>query len=222
LARPVAAALIVVAPFVVIAGLFAGALVRHLGAQTRAAQRLEQALASDALPAAGVADDDFVALTRLPCFGACPGYRVRIDGGGRVEFAGQVGVCAQRPPPTSIGRANAQRLLAALRQARLEALPRVVGRRSELPGKMVELRLGGVSHRIVDNGGPAGEAPLLDVVADAIDRVSGDARWLPRKRSGAAPYCALPDGRKAVFTRDGERLLLEPETSAASGVAAGR
>jgi hypothetical protein len=214
LARFVPAALAAVTPFAVIAGVFAAVLAWHLGTPARATARFEATLSGQAPPEHAVADDDGVALTRLSCFGACPAYRVRIDGSGRVDFMGQAGVCETRPGPVHVDRESAQRLIAALDAAGFAALPRVFGRRSETPGQVVELRIGGVARRVVDNGVPPADAPLVKAAAAAIDRLADTARWLPRPRADGPPWCPLPDGRRGVFPPGGGRLV--PEAPAAS------
>jgi len=217
LARFVPAALAALTPFVVIGGVFAAAVAHHLGEPARAAARFEAALAPRAPPPAeGVADDDLVSLTRSPCFGNCPAYRVRIDGAGRVEFVGQAGVCESRPRPVHIDRQSAQRLIVALREAGFATVPRFLGQRSDPTRRVVELRTGGLAHRVVDNGAPQGDAPLVDAAATAIDRFADTARWLPHTRADGPPWCPLPDGRRGVFEKGGTRLV--PESGSASAV----
>jgi hypothetical protein len=80
----------------------------------------------------------------------------------------------------------------------------------------VELRAGGLAHRVVDNGVAPGDAPLVEAAATAIDRLADTARWLPRTRADGPPWCLLPDGRRAVFEKGGARLV--PESGAASAV----
>jgi hypothetical protein len=215
LARLVPTALAVVTPFLVIAGIFAAALAHHLGEPARAAARFEAMLAQQAPLAQAVADDDLVSLTRTPCDGTCPAYRVRIDGTGRIEFFGQVGVCEARPRPASVDRASAQRLILALRDAGFTSVPRILGQRSDLAGQVVELRVGAVSHRVVDNGVPTADAPLVAAAATAIDRLAGTARWLPHTRTDGPPWCPLPDGRRGVFAKGGARLVPEAEAASA-------
>ena len=215
MARFVPDLLTAVTPFVVIAGVFAGALAHHLGEPARAAVRFESALGRSTPLAEAVADDDSVSLERMPCFDACPAYRVRIDGAGRIQFVGQSGVCETRPLPTRIDRQTAQRLIIALREAGFEALPRVFGGHSDRPARMVELHAGGVAHRVTDRGAPVQDVPLVEAAAAAIDRLAGTARWLPRPRADGPPWCPLPDGRRGVFMRGSGRLV--PEAAAASG-----
>jgi len=217
LSRFIPAALAAVAPFVVIAGVFAAAVVHHLGEPARAASRFEAALAPQApAPAEAVADDDLVSLTRMSCFGACPAYRVRIDGTGRVEFVGQAGTCEARPRPVHIDPRSARKLIVALREAGFATVPRLLGERSEPTRRVVELRIGGLVHRVVDNGVPPRDAPLVDAAATAIDRLADTTRWLPRTRADGPPWCPLPDGGRAVFDKGGTRLV--PEAGAASAI----
>ena len=219
MARIVQAALAAIAPFVVIAGTFAVVLAHHLGEPARAAARFEAALAQQGPPPGTAADDDGVTLLRTRCRGACPAYRVNIDGAGRVAFSGQSGVCETRPQSAVIDRAQAQRLILALRDAGFAATPRVVGTPSDGPGTFVELRVGAQAHRVVDHDAPAGDAPLLEAAAAAIDRAAGTGRWLPRARVDGPPWCPLPDGRRGVFANGGTRLVPEEEGAPASSPA---
>jgi hypothetical protein len=192
LARYVQAALTATAPFVVIVGGFAAVLAHHLGEPARAAARFEAAQAQQAPPPGTAADDDRVTLMRTRCRGACPAYRVSIDGAGRVEFTGQSGVCEMRPQSVVIDRAQAQRLILGLREAGFGAIPRVVGTHSDRAGLFVELRVGAEAHRVMDHGAPAGDVPLLEAAAAAIDHAAGTERWLPRSRVDGPPGCPPP------------------------------
>jgi hypothetical protein len=210
LARHAQAALTAAVPFVVIAGAFAAVLAHHLGEPERAAARFAAAQALQAPLAGAVADDDRVTLLRMRCGGgACPAYRVSIDGAGRVEFAGQSGVCVTKPQSAVVDRAQAQRLILGLRDAGFGAIPRVIGAPSDRAGKFVELRVGAQAHRVMDHGAAPGDAPLVEAAAAAIDRVAGTDRWLPRSRIDGPPWCPLPDGRRGVFTGGGMRLVPE-------------
>jgi hypothetical protein len=174
------ATLVAALPFVVIVGVFAAVVARHLTEPARQAEAFRRQLDAAASPALAIADDDFVALERMSCHLRCPAYEVRIFGSGRIEFEGRRDVCAPHPPPSSIEPARARRLIGAVATSGFLALADPGRRyRLDLPDAVIRLRsaAGSRALRVTDAAGEA--APLPAAIARAIDDAADDARWLP-------------------------------------------
>jgi hypothetical protein len=191
LIRFLKATLVAALPFVVIAGLFAAVVARHLTEPARLAEAFRRQFAAAAPPPADVADSDFIALERLPCHFGCPAYVVRVFGSGRIEFEGGRDTCTPHPAPSSIEPAKAKRLIGAIATSGFLSLPDPGRRyRLDLPDAVVRLQsaAGARTLRLTDATGEA--APLPAAIGQAIDEAAGDARWLP---SGAGcPPAAAP------------------------------
>jgi hypothetical protein len=190
LIRIVKAALVAALPFIVIVGVFAAVLARHLTEPARQAEAFRRQLAGP--PAAGapaVADTDFVALARAPCRLRCPAYEVRVYGNGRIEFEGRRDVCTPHPPPAAIEPARAKQLIAAIATSGFLALPDPGRRfRLDLPDAVVRLQsaAGTRTLRVADISGEPGA--LQAAISQAIDDAANDAQWLPS--AGGCPPAA--------------------------------
>lgn len=149
-------------------------------------------------------DTAFVSLQRTACYGTCPMYTVRVYGSGRVEFAGERFTCGAGPASATVDRASAQRLLNGLAGAGFDRLPDFTRvDRTDAPTTNIEFSNGGRSHKVAHYLGMRDAPPLVDAIEHAIDRVSGDARWLPSHEDGT---CARADGTRYRFTRGGDML----------------
>jgi hypothetical protein len=185
-------ALLAAAPVLAVVAVFALALAHHLGEPARAARAFQARWTQhSAAPGAAVADGDFIALSRA-CFGACPSYDVRIEAGGRVEFAGDSLACVARPGPQRIDGALARRLVAAAIDSGLMQMPEPPPPgAAPAPAVTLVARHGTAWRRIAYAGGF--DAPALPAaVAQAVDAAANDARWLPALDAEGRRRCALP------------------------------
>ena len=143
-------------------------------------------------------DDAWVSLQRSACFGTCPVYTVRVDGGGHVEFRGLNFVCAKGLHRARVPRATAQRLLAAIDDAGFADLPDYDRRDwSDEPSNLVSADLGAGVHQLRHYDGMRDVPDLVDAIEDAVDRVALDARWLPAGRQPST--CTRRDGSRYTF-----------------------
>ena len=202
-------------PFVLVAGVFAACVARHLAgpdARRDPAGRLEWLLAHEDLPLPAVADDDQVVLQRSGCAGDCPAYELRILGSGRVVFVGQRKVCRVGTAAYAIRPSQARRLIAALSAIGFAALPdadglAAPGRRGEVT---VTLRAQGSEHPVRRARAIVDAAPLYEAVERAIDRVGNDARWLPLADAAGQLACVGPGGRTPPLDAPGAAPLPGP------------
>jgi hypothetical protein len=177
------ATLVAALPFVVIVGVFAAVVARHVSAPARQAEAFRRQLASVAAPAVAVADTDFVVLERKSCHDRCPAYEVRLYGSGRVEFEGRRDVCVFHPPPSAIEPAKAKHLIAAIATSGFLGLPDPGRRyRLDLPDATLHLHgtVGARTLRLTDAWGEP--LPLPAAIGEAIDEAAGVARWLPTEK----------------------------------------
>ena len=131
---------------------------------------------------------------------------MRIFGSGRVEFSGERNVCEAHPAPAAVPRERAQRLLNGLLAAGFETMPDYLREdRTDAPGATLSLSDRGHGHTVRHYLGMEGVPEQLPAFEEAVDRVSGDARWLPVGREGA---CTGPDGRRHAFDRTGRSVPL--------------
>lgn len=202
-------------PFVLIAGVFAAFVARHLAgpdARRDRAGRLEWLLAHEDAPLPAVADDDQVVLQRSGCAGDCPAYELRILGSGRAVFVGNGNVCRVGTVAYAIRRPQAQQLIAALSAIGFAALPDPHGRTvPDLRGEVtVQLRAHGGEHRVRRALAVVDAAPLYEVVERSIDRVGNDLRWLPVPDDAGHLACAGPQGRTPPLSAEGFQPLIGP------------
>ena len=203
-------------PFVVIAGVFAGALAWHLSWPARQAAEFHRLVQDDAPLGRDYGDGATITMERQPCLKGCPAYVVRIHGSGEIDFDGQAFVCIRHPLTDRVLRGTAQRLIDAMVQSDFARLswPR---RHVVLDGQVTStvLDLGSSRHRVDDDNSPD-VVPVVPEIERQIDRVAGAARWkrIPRNDGAQQPFCAMPDGTKKVFDATGQ--LVPEDVSSAS------
>ncbi|MDO9452226.1 MAG: DUF6438 domain-containing protein [Stagnimonas sp.] len=143
----------------------------------------KKAPADAASPAAG---DFYVQLKRGACFGRCPQYTVRIDGGGRVTFNGERFVAALGEQQGQAGGAALDALLSLLRQPKVAALkdiyrpgqPGCGAVTTDMPSSEVEWQLDGRHHRLKLYGGCAAMPPEAEQLPGAVDQAAGVGMWI--------------------------------------------
>ena len=201
-------------PFVVIAGVFAGALAWHLSWPARQAAEFHRLVQDDAPLGRDYGDAATITMERHACDNGCPAYVVRIHGSGEIDFDGQAFVCIRHPLTDRVLRVTVQRLIDSMVRVGFEELSRE--RQpfvADAPVVSTTLDLG-TSRQHVDDGGIA--APVVPEIERQIDRVAGAARWkrIPRNDGAQQPFCAMPDGTKKVFDAAGQ--LVPEDVSSAS------
>lgn len=138
-----------------------------------------------------------IILVRSACFGACPDYRVTIDGSGAVEFttlspalegAAEAhrnlgpggGVLLPGRHSARIGRAELDRLIERFRAAHFFGLEsKYSAAVTDAPTYMLRFETGGRSWTVTDYVGKrAGMPPVVTELEDAVDAAAGTARWV--------------------------------------------
>ncbi len=133
---------------------------------------------------------DQIALTRGPCFGACPMYTVTVHGDGRVQFVGNRFVEKTGEHTKTIDVARVAELFAYADSIGFFDMPQQVtpaneaacGRyHTDAPSADITMIWGSrdqtVSHYHGCNKAPAG----LHAFQDRIDAVLGTAEWIGRR-----------------------------------------
>lgn len=124
-----------------------------------------------------------ITLARGACFGACPIYRVSIDGAGNVTYTGERFVNVRGEQHAQIPAADVRALLRRFDEigfTRLRDQYRNNGI-TDLPTYSVSLTRNGVTKTVVDYAGTSVGMPasVRELQAE-IDRVAGTARWVLR------------------------------------------
>jgi len=176
------AAAVAAAPFLLVAGVFAGFVAHHLQEPGAPAQRLPWLVAHDDVPLPEASGADYVELQRAACGAGCPAYVVRVWGSGRVEFEGRAHVCRIGRAEGALPRGRGPRLVAALRETAPPASP--------APPAPVALTLhAGGADRVLPHEDAA--APWFAAALAAVDQAVADTRWLPAPGAAGAD-CLTP------------------------------
>jgi hypothetical protein len=123
-----------------------------------------------------------IEMSRGPCYGMCPSYRITIHGDGSVEYAG--GRLARRDPQIgNIGPDGFSRILDDLRQAHFSTLEdRAFSWCFDSGSVSISVSLEGKAKRVVSDAGCTGSKTGMQsqfvAVADKIDKAVGSDRWI--------------------------------------------
>lgn len=134
----------------------------------------------DAQPQAS--EDVTITLARSACYGACPIYRVSVDGAGNVTYNGEAFVNVRGEQRAQIPASDVQALLRRFDEIGFTRLrDQYRANVTDLPTYSITLTRNGVTKTVVDYGGMgAGMPESVRSLQDEIDRVAGTARWVLR------------------------------------------
>lgn len=139
-------------------------------------------------------DSTVITLTRGPCFGRCPEYKVTMYGSGRVEFDGRRHVCAKGHHSAKAPTSEVRRLVEQMLAAGYFDLDWTAGPLATNASTVTSsLRHAGQSRQIEHYLGDEGAPRLLKALEDRIDAVAGTWRWLPEHKDNIR-VCRLEDG----------------------------
>lgn len=154
---------------------------------------------------------DRIQLQRKLCFGPCPVYKLVLFASGRVEFTGEMFVCAVGRHVAQVDERAATELIADFSASGYFDLAWRPGDYvSDAPTVITQLDIGARSRAIEHDHGDQGAPRVLDDMERSIDEVAGTARWLA-KRDGYKPYCLTPDGRRTHWLRSQSDTLALPD-----------
>jgi hypothetical protein len=166
--------------------------------------------------APGISATDRIDIRRSSCFGSCPQYSLTLFASGRVEFTGEMYVCALGRHIAQVDAEAATQLIADLAASGYFDLTWKPGEIwSDAPSANTRLTVGSRSRGIDHYHGDEGAPRLLDDMERSIDEVAGTARWLA-KLDGYKRYCLTADGKRTRLLRSPEDTLT-PADEAAGG-----
>jgi hypothetical protein len=124
-----------------------------------------------------------ITLERTVCYGMCPSYKVELHGDGTVLYEGRSSVAVKGSQSASVPQANIAELVKLFEQADYYSL------RSEYksgitdnPTQTTSIEIDGQRKQVVDYVGLYLGMPVsVTKLEEAIDRLSGDARWIHRQ-----------------------------------------
>ena len=125
-----------------------------------------------------------ITLRRTMCFGACPSYRVEIDGDGHVAYVGEANVAVKGEAAAQIPRADVRRLYDAFRKAQFFWLyDSYRAPITDLPEYHVGISYDGHSMEVVDYMGTGIGMPHAVVdLEQLIDKVANTQQWIAPAR----------------------------------------
>jgi len=131
--------------------------------------------------ASNVADEAYVELERMPCFGSCPEYRLRITATGRVEFDGVAHVCPSGHRERQIEAAAAREIIADMTAAGFMTLAWSADYSiTDSATVFLTLHDGTRTRRLEHYLGDANAPRMLFSIAARISKVAGAHAWTPR------------------------------------------
>ena len=125
-----------------------------------------------------------ITMERGPCFGACPTYRVTIDGDGLVRFE-PLGRMRGSPDSTRVAPETALRLAERFERDGFFALadryehgtPGSDRFRTDQPSAVLRVERGGGVKEVRHSHGCDDAPPVLSALEAAVDSAAGVARW---------------------------------------------
>src|SRR5215469_6811116 len=136
------------------------------------------ALALPAYPSAQTstfADDFSITLKRVGCLGTCPDYEVTIHGNGKVRYQGNFYVRVDGVHESTISKDDVQKLVKELQEEHFFQWPENDKACLDFPEVHITARLGDQQKHVLEGCNEPGKILTL---ADQIDRISGDKRWV--------------------------------------------
>jgi hypothetical protein len=151
------------------------------------AMLLLAACARTPAPATGGADSSLVAsLSRGPCRGFCPVYRVDVYGDGAVRFAGEQNVRQAGAQTSSVSAERVQRLEQAIARSGFASMDTafVYGNAAcgqyytDMPVVTLAARVGGRMKTVRHDPGCRGAPASLRTLEAQVDSIAGTAVWI--------------------------------------------
>jgi len=121
-----------------------------------------------------------ITLERTACYGMCPAYKVELHGDGTVLYEGRSSVAVEGNQHASVPQANIVELVKLFEQADYYSLlNEYKSRITDNPTRTTSIEIDGQRKQVVDYVGLYVGMPLsVTKLEEAIDRLSGDARWI--------------------------------------------
>jgi hypothetical protein len=121
-----------------------------------------------------------ITLERTACYGMCPAYKVELHGDGTVLYEGRSSVAVTGIQRASVSQANIVELVKLFEQADYYSLrSEYKSRITDNPTQTTSIEIDGQRKQIVDYVGLYVGMPVSVMkLEEAIDRLSGDARWV--------------------------------------------
>ena len=126
-----------------------------------------------------IADDFSLTLERVGCLGSCPDYRVTILGNGSLEYEGRAYVRVEGIRKSTISESAVQKLIQRLRNENFFHWKEKKQVCLDFPEVHITATLRGQRKHVLEGCNSPGQVLQL---ADEIDRVSGDKRWVGNVR----------------------------------------
>lgn len=126
--------------------------------------------------AGGEYDEVIITLERTVCFGACPDYKVTINGDGTVVFEGRNFVAIEGVQTAKISEEQVQNLVAEFYRAGFFSLrDRYEQQITDLPSQTTSITIDGKSKTIYRYGF---EPRQLAELENKIDEIAGTEKWI--------------------------------------------
>jgi hypothetical protein len=121
-----------------------------------------------------------IILERTVCFGNCPSYKIELHGDGTVLYEGRAFVAVTGSQRASVPKASIIELVKLFEQADYYSLlSQYKSRITDNPTQTTSIEIDGQRKQVVDYLGLYVGMPLSVMkLEEAIDRLSGDARWV--------------------------------------------
>ena len=121
-----------------------------------------------------------ITLERTACYGICPAYKVELHGDGTVFYEGRDFVAVKGSQHAAVPQVNIAELLKLFEQADYYSLRNEYKSRiTDNPTKTISIEIDGQRKQVVDYVGLYVGMPLSVIkLEEAIDRLSGDAKWV--------------------------------------------
>jgi hypothetical protein len=139
---------------------------------------------ADAEPARTIS----ITMERTPCFGACPVYRLDLDGTGKVAYEGRGFVKERGHQEAIVPAADVQALAKEIESAGFFSLrdsypPEATDNASVITSVTIDRKTKRIEHNLSARSAPA----ALETIYRRIDEVAGSKRWV-----GDAPAAPRP------------------------------
>lgn len=161
-------------------------------------------------PGARFDDSTSITLSRGPCYGTCPSYRVTVFGSGRVEYEGGSFVCRKGRFSSMADPKMVSALIEGLLAIDFGSMSDATGYDlTDSSSARVTFVHGGKSHSMEHYHGDLQAPKVLRRIEDRIDRVAFSAQWAGFEQYHGR-YCPQADGTFREITWDEEPPLPDP------------